>query len=779
MDYCIMDLHQLPNISTLLPNISRFSALVLSSFKELLLSSVSETNAKPRKEEEYLTLRHSVIRKILAVVMVLTMTAAFIPLGVRAANDSATFTFTDSGISGSADGAEIDGTTLTITSAGTYTVTGSCSEGSIVVKKGTTGVTLILKDLTLSSSATAPVVCKKTTEVTLDIQGTVTLTDNEDPANEDSADEAVADAFEGAAIKAKDGSTLVIKGSGTLNVNATGCKNGIKGGATTDITIQSGTINVKAAYNGIASDGTLTIAGGTVNVEAGNDGIKSDPDSDDTESKGTLTITGGSVTVSAADDGLKTGYDLILGTKGSSTGPTINITKSNEGIEGANIEFNSGSGTIRSSDDGINAANSDLTNYSYLLTINGGDWTINADGDGLDSNGDLINNGGNVVVYAAANSGNGAVDIGESGNVWTSNGGSILAIGMNGMSIVPNSGTYVSFGTTGMGGGMMPGGNMGGAPAQSGATGGQTPPNGSMNGQTQPAGAAGGMNSNSSGSISIQNGSTIVIKDSSGNTVAEAIGVKNANCVVFASDTLKSGETYTLVINGTEAATATASNGNGSAAPGGNGQQAPEGSAPADPSGSGNNTNTYPANSTPFTDVGTGRWYSEAINTMYAKKIMTGTTATTFEPGTALTRGMLIQMLYAQEGKPSVTKKTTFTDVTSSMYCYDAISWAQANGIAAGYGDGTVGPNTVLTRQEAVQMLYSYARYKGVTISGSKDLSSFKDASSLTWSKTAMQWAYGNTLLAGYEDGTLRPSGTTTRAEMAQIMMRYLQLIKA
>ena len=771
-----MDLHQLPNISTLLPNISRFSALVLSSFKELLLSSVSETIAKPRKEEEYMTLRHSVIRKILAIVMVLTMTAAFIPLGASAASDSATFTFTDSGISGSADGAEIDGTTLTITTAGTYTVTGSCSEGSIVVKKGTTGVTLVLKDLTLSSSVTAPVVCKKTTEVTLDIQGTVSLNDKEDPANEDSSDEAVADAFEGAAIKAKDGSTLVIRGSGTLNVNGFDCKNGIKGGATTDITIQSGTVNVKAASNGIASDGTLTIAGGTINVEAGNDGIKSDPDSDDTESKGTLTITGGSVTVSAADDGLKAGYDLILGTKGSSTGPTINITKSNEGIEGANIEFNSGSGTIRSSDDGINAANSDLTDYSFLFTVNGGKWTINADGDGIDSNGDIVNNGGEVIVYGAANSGNGAVDIGESGNVWTSNGGSILAIGMNGMAIVPNSGTYVAFGTTGMGGGMMPGGNMGGAPAQSDAIGGQTPPNGGMNGQAQPSGAMGGMNNNSSGTVSIQNGSTIVIKDSSGNTVAETTGVKNANCVVFASDTLKDGETYTLVINGTEAATATASNGNGSAAPGGNGQQAPEGNSPDNNS---NVNNNYPANTTPFTDVSTERWYSESINTMYAKKIMTGTTATTFEPGTPLTRGMLIQMLYAQEGKPSVTKKTTFTDVTSSMYCYDAISWAQANGIAAGYGDGTVGPNTVLTRQEAVQMLYSYARYKGVTISGSKDLSSFKDASSLTWSKTAMQWAYGNTLLAGYEDGTLRPSGTTTRAEMAQIMMRYLQLIGA
>ena len=726
-----------------------------------------------------MTLRHSVIRKILAVVMVLTMTAAFIPLGARAASDSATFTFTDSGISGSADGAEIDGTTLTITSAGTYTVTGSCSEGSIVVKKGTTGVTLVLKDLTLSSSSTAPVVCKKTTEVTLDIQWTVSLNDKEDPANEDSSDEAVADAFEGAAIKAKDGSTLVIKGSGTLNVNATDCKNGIKGGATTDITIQSGTINVKAAYNGIASDGTLTIAGGTVNVEAGNDGIKSDPDSDDTESKGTLTITGGSVTVSAADDGLKAGYDLILGTKGSSTGPTINITKSNEGIEGANIEFNSGSGTIRSSDDGINAANSDLTDYSFLFTVNGGKWTINADGDGIDSNGDIVNNGGEVIVYGAANSGNAAMDTGDNGGKWTSNGGSILAIGMNGMSIVPNSGTYVAFGTTGMGGGMMPGGNMGGAPAQSGAIGGQTPPNGGMNGQAQPSGAMGGMNNNSSGTVSIQNGSTIVIKDSSGNTVAETTGVKNANCVVFASDTLKDGETYTLVINGTEAATATASNGNGSAAPGGNGQQPSDGTAPQAPDNNSSAVNNYAENTTPFTDVGTKRWYSEAVNTMYSKKIMTGTTTSTFEPDTPLTRGMLIQMLYAQEGKPSVTKKTTFTDVTSSMYCYDAISWAQANGIAAGYGDGTVGPNSKLTRQEAVQILYSYAKYKGVSISGAKDLSSFRDASSLTWSKTAMQWAYGNTLLAGYEDGTLRPSGTTTRAEMAQIMMRYLQLIGA
>ena len=105
-----------------------------------------------------------------------------------------TFTFSDSGITaaGEESGYKIEGTALTVNESGTYTITGSCAEGSVKVKKGTTGVTLILRDLELTSSETAPLCCNKETEVTVYLAGTVKLTDAEDPANEDSADETVA-----------------------------------------------------------------------------------------------------------------------------------------------------------------------------------------------------------------------------------------------------------------------------------------------------------------------------------------------------------------------------------------------------------------------------------------------------------------------------------------------------------------------------------------------------------------------------------------------------------
>ena len=89
---------------------------------------------------------------------------------------------------------------VTISESGTYVVTGTCSDGNIVVKKGTTGVVLVLKDLDLTSTTGAPVSLNKNTEVKLVVEGTVKLTDVGDPADEDSTDEEVADAFDGAAL---------------------------------------------------------------------------------------------------------------------------------------------------------------------------------------------------------------------------------------------------------------------------------------------------------------------------------------------------------------------------------------------------------------------------------------------------------------------------------------------------------------------------------------------------------------------------------------------------
>ena len=103
-------------------------------------------------------------------------------------------------------GYTIDGTTLTITTAGTYRISGSCSEGAVIVGKGLSSVTLVLDNLTLASSTTAPIVVKKSATANIHLVGTSTLTDNEDPANETSTDTTIAEAFEGAAIKVKSGS---------------------------------------------------------------------------------------------------------------------------------------------------------------------------------------------------------------------------------------------------------------------------------------------------------------------------------------------------------------------------------------------------------------------------------------------------------------------------------------------------------------------------------------------------------------------------------------------
>ena len=128
-----------------------------------------------------MTIRNRLRHALPAAALVLALLVGLFT-GTAAASDTAsdvTFTFTDSGVTVSDDsteGYQISGTDLTISAAGTYTVTGSCADGTITVKKGTAGVTLILSDLTLRSTTSAPLSCNKETEVTLVVTGTNTLT---------------------------------------------------------------------------------------------------------------------------------------------------------------------------------------------------------------------------------------------------------------------------------------------------------------------------------------------------------------------------------------------------------------------------------------------------------------------------------------------------------------------------------------------------------------------------------------------------------------------------
>ena len=178
-------------------------------------------------------------------------------------------TFTDSGITaqdGSDTGYEIDGMALTITDAGTYAVTGTCADGSITVKKGTTGVTLVLNGLALTSADTAPITCNKSTQVTIvAAEGSVnSLTDSAENNDDEYPDN---EAAENAVIKCKDGSQVTLCGTGSLTVTANG-KNGIKSGASTteegeaSLTIRELTLTINAPVNdAINAQQLLTIVG--------------------------------------------------------------------------------------------------------------------------------------------------------------------------------------------------------------------------------------------------------------------------------------------------------------------------------------------------------------------------------------------------------------------------------------------------------------------------------------------------------------------------------------
>ena len=152
---------------------------------------------------------------------------------------------------------------------------------------------------------------------------------------------------------------------------------------------------------------------------------------------------------------------------------------------------------------------------------------------------------------------------------------------------------------------------------------------------------------------------------------------------------------------------------------------------------------------------------------------MAGTSGTTFEPNTTLSRTMVAQILYNLEGQPTVTGESTFTDV-SGHWAIDAITWAQKTGVVTGYENNTFRPNQAVTREEFAQVLYNYAQYKKITLPALGDLSKFPDGDKVSsWARTAMSWATGLQVIGGYEDSTLEPGGDSTRAQAASILMNF------
>ena len=180
----------------------------------------------------------------------------------------------------------------------------------------------------------------------------------------------------------------------------------------------------------------------------------------------------------------------------------------------------------------------------------------------------------------------------------------------------------------------------------------------------------------------------------------------------------------------------------------------------------------------PFTDVKEGEWYYPDIRYVCSTGLMTGTSATTFSPDMFTTRGMIVTILYRLEGSPAVSGAAPFGDVPTGQYYSEAVAWASANGIVKGYDTGLFGPDDVITREQLAVILYGYARYKGLDVTVSGDLSGFADSASVSaWAADGLKWANGQGLINGKNGNLLDPAGTATRAEAAAILSRFCQNI--
>ncbi|HHV99187.1 MAG TPA: S-layer homology domain-containing protein [Clostridiaceae bacterium] len=178
----------------------------------------------------------------------------------------------------------------------------------------------------------------------------------------------------------------------------------------------------------------------------------------------------------------------------------------------------------------------------------------------------------------------------------------------------------------------------------------------------------------------------------------------------------------------------------------------------------------------PFTDVAREDWFYKSVRYAYNHGLFKGTSETEFSPRLNMTRAMLATVLYRLEGEPEVNASDVFTDVREGMWYTDAITWAHENNIVKGYGNGLFGPDDFVTREQMVVMLHRYAEGKGLTTDESGYELKYTDAPEISgYAVEAMKWAVAKGLIRGTGEGTLSPLGKATRAEVATVLMNYME----
>lgn len=177
----------------------------------------------------------------------------------------------------------------------------------------------------------------------------------------------------------------------------------------------------------------------------------------------------------------------------------------------------------------------------------------------------------------------------------------------------------------------------------------------------------------------------------------------------------------------------------------------------------------------PFTDVSTSDWFYDDVAFVYENGLFSGTDSRSFSPNASMTRAMLVTVLYRLEGEPTLTGRSSFTDVRSGAYYEKAVIWAAANGIVTGTDSTSFSPDAKVTREQLAAILYRYAQYRKLDTDASAKLNSFTDADSVSaYASEALGWAVSESLING-ASGKLMPKGDATRAQVAAILHRFVK----
>lgn len=181
---------------------------------------------------------------------------------------------------------------------------------------------------------------------------------------------------------------------------------------------------------------------------------------------------------------------------------------------------------------------------------------------------------------------------------------------------------------------------------------------------------------------------------------------------------------------------------------------------------------------TAWLDVKSSDWYYQAVRFVTDNELMNGTEKNLFSPNLILNRAMLVTMLYRLEEEPAVSGSLSFPDVKRDQWYYRAILWASQNEIVNGYANGYFGVTDPLTREQAVSVLYRYAQMKELDVGKQADLSKYSDMGKISnWALDSLKWAVAEGLIQGRTETTIDPQGVLTRAEIATIFKRFIEVL--